>query len=159
MGTAAALYHTVRSESSAFARLNADGDRRRLRCRQRHRTRHLHLDDPARRRRPRAPDEQGSLLLGDSRFPKAATQYGSQGMASIGSSIALTADMLRDRAIRTAIIDPSSPLNGLRPEDVDVVGGRMPYRTEPGRGETYQELLRRRGLPSLDPLKPGCPRT
>ena len=46
-------------------------------------------------------------------------------MLSVGSSVALTANMLRDRAVRTAVVDPGSPLNGLRPDDVAVTDGRM----------------------------------
>jgi xanthine dehydrogenase YagR molybdenum-binding subunit len=71
-------------------------------------------------------------------------------MLSVGSSVALTANMLRDRAIRTAVIDPGSPLDGLRPDDITVSDGRMHMRADPSRGETYQDLLRRRGLKSLD---------
>jgi xanthine dehydrogenase YagR molybdenum-binding subunit len=82
--------------------------------------------------------------LGDSRFPKAATQYGSQTMLSVGNSMALTAAMLRDRFIRTAVVDPGSPLNGFRPGDVTVTDGRMHPHNDPGRGESYQEFLLRR---------------
>jgi xanthine dehydrogenase YagR molybdenum-binding subunit len=150
MGTAAALYHTVRSESSASARINADGT--------------AELFAAASDIGPGtytsmtqvAADALGLPLgrvrffLGDSRYPNAATQYGSQTMLSVGSSVALTANMLRDRAIRTAVIDPGSPLNGLRPDDITVSDGRMHMRADPSRGETYQDLLRRRGLKSLD---------
>jgi xanthine dehydrogenase YagR molybdenum-binding subunit len=48
------------------------------------------------------------------------------------------------------VVDPGSPLNGLRPSDVTVTGGRMFHTAEPERGEYYQDLLRRRGLESLD---------
>ncbi|SCX19217.1 xanthine dehydrogenase family protein molybdopterin-binding subunit [Mycolicibacterium fluoranthenivorans] len=157
MGTAAALYHTVRSESSAQARLNADGTAEVFAAASDigpgtyTSMTQLAADSLG------LPMNKIRFSLGDSRFPKAATQYGSQGMASIGSSIKLTADMLRDRAIRTAIIDPGSPLNGFRPQDVDVVDGRMYARAEPRRGETYQDLLRRRGLPSLDAAQTYSP--
>jgi xanthine dehydrogenase YagR molybdenum-binding subunit len=157
MGTAAALYHTVRSESSASARINADGT--------------AELFAAASDIGPGtytsmtqvAADALGLPMtrvrfsLGDSRYPKAATQYGSQVMLSVGSSVALTANMLRDRIIRTAIVDPGSPLNGLRPDDIAVADGRMQSRADPGRGETYQELLRRRGLPSLDSAQTYSP--
>jgi xanthine dehydrogenase YagR molybdenum-binding subunit len=58
--------------------------------------------------------------------------------------------MLRDRFIRTAIVDPKSPLVGLRPEEVAVIDGRMFATARPERGESYQDLLRRRGWASLD---------
>ncbi|MHA3020941.1 xanthine dehydrogenase family protein molybdopterin-binding subunit [Mycobacterium sp. BMJ-28] len=150
MGTAAALYHVVRNESSASARVNADGT--------------VELFAAASDIGPGtytsmtqvAADALGLPLdrvrfsLGDTQFPRAAVQYGSQTMLSVGSSVALTADMLRDRIIRTAVLDPGSPLNGVRPEEVTVTAGRMHLRADPVRGETYQELLRRRNLRSLD---------
>lgn len=150
MGTAAALYHTARSESSASARINADGT--------------VDVYTAASDIGPGtytalgqvAADALGLPLnrirvnLGDSRYPDAAGQYGSQLMASGGSSVFVTANTLRDRIIRTSILDPGSPLNGARPEDVTVVDGRMQLRSDAGRGETYQDVLRRRGLPGLD---------
>jgi xanthine dehydrogenase YagR molybdenum-binding subunit len=150
MGTAAAIYHVVRSESSAAARINADGT--------------AEVFAAASDIGPGTytsmtqmvadglglPLSRVRFSLGDSRFPKAATQYGSQTMLSVGNSMELTANMLRDRFIRTAVVDPGSPLNGLRPDDVTVTDGRMHPRNDPGRGESYQELLRRRRLPNLE---------
>src|SRR5260221_9726746 len=91
--------------------------------------------------------------LGHSRFPPGPSHSGSRTMASVGSAVFTAANMLRDRLIRTAVTDPGSPLNGLRPEDVAVVDGRMLSTisaTGPERGESYQDLLRRRGWASLD---------
>lgn len=150
MGTAAALYHVVRSESSAMARINADGT--------------AEIFAAASDIGPGTytsmtqvaadslglPMDRVRFSLGDSRFPQAATQYGSQAMASVGSSVALTADMLRDRCIRMSSVDPASPLNGARPEDVDVVDGRMQLRADPTRGESYRDMLRRRGMPNVE---------
>jgi xanthine dehydrogenase YagR molybdenum-binding subunit len=90
------------------------------------------------------------FALGDSRFPPAPPHSGSQTMASVGSAVFTAANMLRDRFIRIAVIDPESPLNALRPEDVAVTDGRMFATAGPERGESYQDLLRRRGWPSLD---------
>ena len=74
--------------------------------------------------------------LGDSRFPNAPSHSGSRTMASVGSAAFTTADMLRDRFVRTAVVDPGSPLSGLRPEDVAVADGRMFHTGEPGRAES-----------------------
>lgn len=150
MGTASALYHTLRSASSATARVNADGT--------------AEIFSAASDIGPGTytamtqlaadalglPLDRVTFSLGDSNYPEAAAQYGSQVMASIGSSIEITASMLRDRIIRTAVLDPSSPLNGVRPEDIDIVDGRMELRGDPARGETYRDLLRRRGEPSIE---------
>jgi xanthine dehydrogenase YagR molybdenum-binding subunit len=90
------------------------------------------------------------FALGDSRFPPAPPHDGQRTMASVGSAVFTAANMLRDRFIRTAVTDPKSPLNGLRPEDVAVTDGRMFATAGPERGESYQDLLRRRGWPDLD---------
>jgi xanthine dehydrogenase YagR molybdenum-binding subunit len=51
------------------------------------------------------PMSRVRFLLGESQYPRAAAQYGSQTMASVGSNVALTANMLRDRLVAP----PSSP--------------------------------------------------
>jgi xanthine dehydrogenase YagR molybdenum-binding subunit len=71
-------------------------------------------------------------------------------MASVGSGILNCANMLRDRFIRSAVVDPGSPLTGLRPEQVTVTDGRMIAVDEPSHGGSYQDLLRRRGWGPLD---------
>lgn len=150
MGTAAASYYTLRSESAAVARITADGV--------------AEVSCAASDMGPGtytsatqiAADALGMSIqrvrftLGDSTMPRAAGHFGSQTMASVGSSMLVTANMLRDRFIRTAVVDPASPLNGLRPEDVTVVDGRMTHTGDPSRSEAYIELLRRRGWDSLD---------
>jgi xanthine dehydrogenase YagR molybdenum-binding subunit len=96
------------------------------------------------------PLSRVQFALGDSRFPPAPSHDGSQTMASVGSAVLTAANMLRDRFIRTSVTDPKSPLNGLRPEDVVVADGRMFATAEPERGESYHDLLRRRGWTDLD---------
>jgi xanthine dehydrogenase YagR molybdenum-binding subunit len=71
-------------------------------------------------------------------------------MASVGSGILNCANMLRDRFIRSAVVDPGSPLTGLRPKQVTVTDGRMIAVDEPSHGGSYQDLLRRRGWGPLD---------
>ena len=78
-------------------------------------------------------------------------------MASVGSAVFATANMLRDRFVRTAVVDPGSPLNGLRPEEVSVSEGRMFHTGDAPRGESYQDLLRRRGWESLDAQQTWSP--
>jgi len=90
------------------------------------------------------------FALGDSNFPSAPSHSGSRTMASVGSAVFTVANMLRDRFIRTAIVDPASPLNGAKPEQVTVADGRMFRTDDQGRGETYQDVLRRKGWKFLD---------
>jgi xanthine dehydrogenase YagR molybdenum-binding subunit len=47
-------------------------------------------------------------------------------------------------------VDPGSPLSGAAPEAVSVADGRMFRTGDPAGGETYQDLLRRRGWKTLD---------
>jgi xanthine dehydrogenase YagR molybdenum-binding subunit len=157
IGVAAAAYHTTRSQCAAWARVNADGT--------------ADVQSGTSDMGPGtytsmtqvAADALGIPLsrvrfaLGDSRFPAAPSHSGSRTMASVGSAVFTTANMLRDRFIRTAIVDPGSPLNGLRPEDVSVSDGRMFHTGDPTRGESYQDLLRRRGRENLDTQQTWSP--
>jgi xanthine dehydrogenase YagR molybdenum-binding subunit len=150
IGMAAAAYHTTRSQCAVLARVNADG-----------------TADVQSGTSDMGPGTYTSMTqvaadalglpigrvrfaLGDSNFPAAPSHSGSRTMASVGSGVFTAANMLRDRFIRTAVVDPGSPLSGLRPEDVGVADGRMFETGRPDRAESYQDLLRRRGWLSLD---------
>jgi xanthine dehydrogenase YagR molybdenum-binding subunit len=150
IGTAAAVYHTTRSECAARAAINADGTAD-VQCG----TSDMGPGTYTSMTQVAAdalglPLTRVRFALGDSRFPIAPSHSGSRTMASAGSAVFTTANMLRDRFIRTSVVDPGSPLNGLRPEDVSVSDGRMFHTGEPSRGESYQDLLRRRGWNNLD---------
>ena len=150
IGVAAAAYHTMRSQCAAIARVLHDG-----RAEVRSGTSDMGPGTYTSMTQVAAdalgmPISRVRFALGDSRFPPAPPHSGSQTMASVGSAVFTAANMLRDRFIRTAVTDPESPLNGLRPEDVAVTDGRMFARAGPERGESYRDLLRRRGWPSLD---------
>jgi xanthine dehydrogenase YagR molybdenum-binding subunit len=157
LGMAAAGYHTSRSESDALARINADGT--------------VDVQTATSDMGPGTytsmtqvaadalgvPADRVRFALGDSNFPKAPSHSGSRTMASVGSAVFTVGNMLRDNIIRMAVVDPGSPLSGLRPDDVTVTGGRMSATTNPSRGETYQDLLRRRGWPSVDSRQTWTP--
>jgi xanthine dehydrogenase YagR molybdenum-binding subunit len=157
MGVAGAAYHAVRNECEVLARVNADGT--------------ADVQSGTSDMGPGTytsmtqvasdalgiPMQRIRFALGDSRLPKAPAHSGSRTMASVGSGVFTASNMLRDRFIRTAVVDPGSPLNGARPDGVSVSDGRM-FRTEdPARGESYQDLLRRRNLPSLDSRQTWSP--
>lgn len=101
------------------------------------------------------PMSRVRFALGDSEMPQAPVHGGSQTMASVGSGVFNAANMLRDRFIRTAIVDPGSPLVGLRPDQVTVTDGRMTAAGD--RAESYQDLLRRRGWGPLDATETWTP--
>lgn len=153
IGMATAAYFTYRSKCAAIARISADGT--------------AEVCSAASDMGPGtytsmtqiAADALGLPLqrvrfsLGDSRFPPAPAHSASRTTASVGSAVFTVANMLRDKFIRAAVTDPQSPLTGLRPEDVMVTNGHMfsTVATDgPARGESFQDLLRRRGWPALE---------
>ena len=75
------------------------------------------------------PLQRVRFSLGDSRFPKAPSHSGSRTMASVGSAVFVASNTLRDKFIRTAVVDPASPLSGAAPQNIMVADGRM-YRTD-----------------------------
>jgi xanthine dehydrogenase YagR molybdenum-binding subunit len=157
MGMAAAVYHTTRSQCAALARINADGT-----ADVQSGTSDMGPGTYTSMTQVAAdalgmPMSRVRFALGDSRFPEAPPHSGSRTMASVGSAVLTVANMLRDRFVRTAVVDPGSPLNGLRPEDVSVIDGRMFHTGEPSRGEGYQDLLRRRGWQNLDAQQTWSP--
>jgi xanthine dehydrogenase YagR molybdenum-binding subunit len=157
IGMAAAVYHTARSQCAALARINADGTAD-VQCG----TSDMGPGTYTSMTQVAAdalglPLNRVRFALGDSRFPDAPSHSGSRTMASVGSAVFTTANMLRDRFVRTAVVDPGSPLNGLRPEEVSVGDGRMFHAGDPTRGENYQDLLRRRGWGNLDAQQTWSP--
>lgn len=149
-GTAAAAYHTLTADSSAVAQANADGT---------FEVRSATIDmgpgtytsmTQVAADALGVPMSRVRFVLGDSTFPPAPLHGGSMTMASVGSAVHIAGNMLRDRLIRTSVVDPGSPLNGLRPDQVGVADGRMFQTDDQARGETYQDLLRRRGWNTLD---------
>jgi xanthine dehydrogenase YagR molybdenum-binding subunit len=156
-GMAGAAYHTSRSQCAALARINADGTAD-VQCG----TSDMGPGTYTSMTQVAAdalgmPMSRVRFALGDSRFPEAPSHSGSRTMASAGSAVLTTANMLRDRFIRTAVVDPASPLNGSRPEDISVSDGRMFHAGDPARGESYQDLLHRRGWGNLDAQQTWTP--
>jgi xanthine dehydrogenase YagR molybdenum-binding subunit len=157
IGMAAAGYHTSRSQCAALARINADGTAD-VQCG----TSDMGPGTYTSMTQVAAdalglPLNRVRFALGDSRFPEAPSHSGSRTMASVGSAVFTTANMLRDRFVRTAVVDPGSPLNGLRPEEVSVGEGRMFHAGDATRAESYQDLLRRRGWGNLDAQQTWSP--
>jgi len=150
IGVAAAAYHTTRSQCAALARVQLDGT-----AEVQSGTSDMGPGTYTSMTQVAAdalglPIARVHFTLGDSTYPAAPSHSGSRTMASVGSAVSTVANTLRDRFIRTAVVDPGSPLGGLRPEDVGVADGRMFAISQPDRGETYPDLLRRRGWASLD---------
>jgi xanthine dehydrogenase YagR molybdenum-binding subunit len=150
IGMAAAGYHTSRSESDALARINDDGTADVQTA-----TSDMGPGTYTSMTQVAAdalgvPADRVRFALGDSTYPKAPSHSGSRTMASVGSAVFTVCNTLRDKLVRTAVVDPGSPLHGVAPEAVTVSDGRMSVTADPSRGEGYRDLLRRRGWPSID---------
>ncbi|MEV4172505.1 xanthine dehydrogenase family protein molybdopterin-binding subunit [Nonomuraea sp. NPDC049709] len=142
-GVAVATYHTARAPAQALARLEADG-RATVQCA----TSDMGPGTYTSMTQIAAdalglPAGRVRFELGDSAMPLAPPHGGSMTMASVGSAVQDTCDKLRKQAIALAVADPASPLHGASPEDVVVRDGRLHLRDDPGRGESYRDLLAR----------------
>ncbi|OBJ49275.1 xanthine dehydrogenase family protein molybdopterin-binding subunit [Mycobacterium sp. 1423905.2] len=150
IGMAAAAYHTSRSQCAVTAKVLADGT-----AEIRSGTSDMGPGTYTSMTQVAAdglglPLNRVRFALGDSLFPTAPSHSGSRTMASVGSAVFTATRMLRDKLIRMAVTDPASPLSGLRPEEIAVADGRMYATTGAQRGESYQDLLRRRGRSDLE---------
>jgi xanthine dehydrogenase YagR molybdenum-binding subunit len=88
--------------------------------------------------------------LGDSKLPKGPNSGGSQVSASAGGAVWAAALTLKSKAIQLAIADKKSPLFGQPEEGVQSEGGRLFIAGSPDKGESYGQLLTRKGLPTLE---------
>ena len=89
------------------------------------------------------PVSRVRLELGDSRLPKAPLAAGSQTSASVGSAVRAASESLRRSLLAATFTDPASPLFGLTGGQVCTEDGRVFARAEPGRGQTYADILAR----------------
>ena len=104
------------------------------------------------------PVERVTMGLGDTRMPNAPNAGGSQLTASVGSAVKLAALDARAKVAQLAIADARSPLAGAAPEAIDAKDGRLFLKADPGRGETYAEIIQRSGATTVEgtaDAKPG----
>ena len=157
MGMAAAAYHTGRNAADASARINDDGTAVVASA-----TSDMGPGTYTSMTQVAAdalglPTSRITFQLGDSSLPMSPIHAGSQTMASVGSAVFTTCNSLRDSMVRTAVVDPASPLHGATPEQVSVRDGSLYLTNSPERAETYQQILRRHGRPSMDTLQSWSP--
>ncbi|CAN5682733.1 xanthine dehydrogenase family protein molybdopterin-binding subunit [soil metagenome] len=150
LGMASAVYHSISSPCSVSARINADGTADVVTASSEIGAGTYTSMTQVAADALALPVARVRFDLGDSNFPDAPMHGAQQTMASVGSGVAHAGALLRDRFIRTAVVDPASPLHGARAGDIRVENGRMSRTDQPDRGETYQELLRRRGWTHLE---------
>ena len=90
------------------------------------------------------------VKLGDTTLPKGPNSGGSQTAASAGPAVMEAALDAKSKMIRKAILDKKSPLYGLQEQAVSAENGRLFAQSNPGKGETYADILKRAGMPMME---------
>ena len=89
------------------------------------------------------PIDKVTFELGDSKLPPTPVSGGSQTASSTGSAVKMACLAARTQLIDLAIADASSPLKGLAAADVDVDGGALFAKKEPGKRDPIGEVVKR----------------
>ncbi len=157
-GMATAVYPTRRSPSNASARLSADGKLLVTAGTQDLGTGTYTIMTQIAAQTLGLAVDRVKFELGDTVFPKTPVSGGSQTAASTGSAVHNAAEGLREKLAQMAIADRRSPLFGANAQDVEFDGGRLFSKTDPGKSENLQEIVKRGGQPYLQvtaEAKPG----
>ncbi len=157
-GMATSVYPTRRSASHAFARLNADGTFSVDAGTQDLGTGTYTVMTQIAADSFGVPANRVKFRLGDTDLPATPVSGGSQTAASTGSSVYLATQALREKLVQMAVSDANSPLSGNSAQDIVLANGRLYSKSNPGRGETFQQLITRSGQPHVEATaeaKPG----
>ena len=92
------------------------------------------------------PPEKVQFELGDTRFPRAPSQGGSQTTSSVGSAVMGAALAVGAKLLSLARKDLNSPLSGAAGADVEMLDGRLQLKADRSRSVDIAELMRREGL-------------
>jgi xanthine dehydrogenase YagR molybdenum-binding subunit len=84
--------------------------------------------------------------LGDTKFPRAPAQGGSQTTASVGSAVHGAALAVGARLLMLANQDANSPIKGAAASDVEMLDGRLRLKNDPSRFVDIAEVMRRNSL-------------
>jgi xanthine dehydrogenase YagR molybdenum-binding subunit len=95
-----------------------------------------------------APDRV-QFELGDTKFPRAPAQGGSQTTASVGSAVHGAALAVTARLLALANQDANSPLKGAVASDVEMLDGRLRLKNDPSRFVRIAEVMRRNNLTEI----------
>jgi xanthine dehydrogenase YagR molybdenum-binding subunit len=90
--------------------------------------------------------DQVEFELGDTKFPRAPSQGGSQTTSSVGSAVHGAALAVTARLLALANRDADSPLKAAAAADVEMLDGRLRLKSDPSRSVSIPEIMRRNGL-------------
>lgn len=93
--------------------------------------------------------EQVHFELGDSRFPTAPSQGGSQTTASVGSAVQGAALAIGARLLTLANQAAGSPLKDAAATDVEMLDGRLQLKSNPSRSVSISDVMRRNELAEI----------
>jgi xanthine dehydrogenase YagR molybdenum-binding subunit len=92
------------------------------------------------------PIERVQFELGDTKFPRAPSQGGSQTTSSVGSAVHGAALAVGAKLLALANGDASSPLKGVAVADVEMLDGRLRLKSDPTRFVSIPDVMRRNNL-------------
>jgi xanthine dehydrogenase YagR molybdenum-binding subunit len=151
-GMATATYLANRSASAAKATLFADGHAEILSATQDIGTGTYTIMTQIAADAFGLPVDKVTVKLGNSDYPMAANSGGSQVTASVGPPIRAAALGVIGKLISLAVSDTGSPLHGHKEEDIVADNGRIYIKNHTDKGESYTEVLNRKGLQKLEAL-------
>jgi xanthine dehydrogenase YagR molybdenum-binding subunit len=93
--------------------------------------------------------EQVRFELGDTRFPRAPSQGGSQTTSSVGSAVYGAALAVGAKLLSLANQAADSPLRAAAAADVELLDGRLRLKSDPSRFVSVAEVMRRNGLTEI----------
>ena len=93
--------------------------------------------------------ERVQFELGDTKFPRAPAQGGSQTTASVGSAVHGAALAVTARLFALANQDANSPLKGAVASDVEMLDGRLRLKNDPSRFVQIAEVMRHNNLTEI----------
>ena len=87
--------------------------------------------------------------LGNTDYPFGAISGGSTGAATATYSIQKTGAEIIHKLIQLTIVQASSPLFGVDPQDISTDDGKLFLKQEPSKSVTYIDILKQNGLDSI----------
>ena len=146
-GMATACYPTRRSDSSATAKLRADGTALVEAGTQDLGTGTYTVMTQVAADAIGLSPSKVTFRLGDTEFPETPVSGGSQTAASTGSAVKLAGQALREKLVQMAISDAASPMHGLGANDVSIDGGDFVSQSAPAKRESLTAFMARQGRP------------
>ena len=93
--------------------------------------------------------EKVKFELGDTRFPRAPSQGGSQTTSSVGSAVYGAALAVGAKLLSLANQQPDSPLKAAAAADVEMLDGRLRLKSDPSRFVQIADVMKRNNLSEI----------